>query len=201
KTITLIVSNGFCSDTASAVIALNNQITASFQTNHQICPEDAASFVNTSVGDIVSWSWNFGDGDTSTQKTPPPLHYPKTGQQTTYLVSLVVQNSAGCYDTTATTINVLKTCYIAVPGAFTPNGDGNNDYLYPLNAYKADNLEFKVYNRLGQLVFQTTDWTIRWDGKINGVSQSTGTYVWTLKYTERETGKKVFQKGTTILVR
>ena len=138
------------------------------------------------MGDIISWSWNFGDGDTSSQQTPQPIHYPKTGQQNTYVVSLIVQNNAGCYDTTATTINVLKTCYIAVPSAFTPNGDGNNDYLYPLNAYKADNLEFKVYNRLGQLVFQTTDWTVRWDGKINGVSQATGTYVWTLSYTERE---------------
>lgn len=201
KTIVLVVSNGFCSDTASATILLNNQLTASFTTNRQLCPEDAATFINTSVGDIVAWYWNFGNGDTSMQQTPPSLHYPKTGQLSHYLVSLVVENRAGCYDTTATSIQVLKTCYIAVPNAFTPNGDGNNDYLYPLNAYKADNLEFKVYNRLGQLVFQTTDWTVRWDGKINGNLQGTGTYVWTLQYTDRETGKKVFRKGTTILIR
>jgi gliding motility-associated-like protein len=116
-------------------------------------------------------------------------------------VSLIVLNNAGCYDTVSRKIKVLKTCFIAVPSAFTPNGDGNNDYLYPLNAYKADNLEFKVYNRLGQLVFQTTDWTTRWDGRIGSRLQSAGVYVWTLQYTDRDSGKRIFQKGTTILVR
>ena len=83
----------------------------------------------------------------------------------------------------------------------TPNGDGFNDYLYPLNAYKADNLEYNVYNRFGQLVFHTTDWTHKWDGTISGKPQSTGTYVWTLRYTNHDTGKKVFLKGTSVLIR
>ncbi len=98
-------------------------------------------------------------------------------------------------------LKVLKSCYIAVPNAFTPNGDGLNDFLYPLNAYKADNLEFKVYNRLGQLVFSTTDWTVKWDGTINGQPQDTGIFVWTLQYTNRDTGKHVFMKGSTVLIR
>ncbi|HSC40329.1 MAG TPA: gliding motility-associated C-terminal domain-containing protein, partial [Chitinophagaceae bacterium] len=201
KKITLIVTNGFCSDTASVIVPLNNTLTAAFDVTRIVCPEDGAAFTNNSVGDIVAWGWSFGDGDTSSLQLPPAHHYPKTGIETRYVVSLVVMNKAGCYDTTAIAIKVLKTCYIAVPNAFTPNGDGNNDYLFPLNAYKADHLEFRVYNRLGQLVFRTNDWTIRWDGRINGTPQPTGTYVWTLGYTERDTGKKVFQKGTTILIR
>ena len=98
-------------------------------------------------------------------------------------------------------MKVLKSCYIAVPNAFTPNGDGINDFLYPVNAYKADDLEFSVYNRLGQRVFHTIDWTKKWDGTINGNPQDTGVYVWILKYTNRDTGKGVFQKGSTILIR
>jgi gliding motility-associated-like protein len=92
-------------------------------------------------------------------------------------------------------------CNIAVPGAFTPNGDGNNDYLYPLNAYNATNLEFKVYDRWGRLVFQTTNWLSRWDGTTGGREQPSDTYVWMLRYTEKDTGKLVFQHGTTILMR
>ena len=102
---------------------------------------------------------------------------------------------------TVNNIRVLLTCYIAVPNAFTPNGDGLNDFLYPLNAIKADDLEFKVYNRLGQLVFQTNDWTQKWDGTIKGVPQDAGVYVWTLKYILRDTGKHVFMKGSTVLIR
>jgi hypothetical protein len=51
-----------------------------------------------------------------------------------------VQNSYNCADTAYKIFTVLASCYIAVPTAFTPNGDGLNDYLYPLNAFKADNL-------------------------------------------------------------
>ncbi|MBL7756154.1 MAG: gliding motility-associated C-terminal domain-containing protein, partial [Chitinophagaceae bacterium] len=73
--------------------------------------------------------------------------------------------------------------------------------LYPNDAFKADNLEFSVYNRWGQQVFHTRDWTRKWDGRVNGIMQSSGVYVWYLSYTHRDTGEKVFQKGTTTLIR
>jgi len=201
KQITLSVTNGFCSDTVTKSISLNNDLKAAFETNNILCPEDAASFKNNSVGDIVNYNWDLGNGQRSFILTPLPQNYPKTGIEKIYTVQLIVENKAGCFDTATQSIKVLKTCYIAVPNAFTPNGDGLNDYLYPLNAYKADNLEFNVYNRFGQLVFHTNDWTRKWDGKINGELQSTGTYVWTLKYTNRDTGKKIFMKGTSTLIR
>jgi gliding motility-associated-like protein len=201
KQVLLAVSNGFCSDTVTQTISLNNELKAAFETSDLLCPEDAATFKNNSTGDIINYNWDFGDGSTSILQTPVPKNYPKTGIEKIYPVQLVVKNNAGCFDTATATIKVLKTCYIAVPNAFTPNGDGFNDYLYPLNAYKAGNLEFNVYNRFGQLVFHTTDWTRKWDGKINGNLQSTGTYVWTLRYTNLDTGKKVFLKGTSILIR
>jgi gliding motility-associated-like protein len=88
-----------------------------------------------------------------------------------------------------------------VPSAFTPNGDGRNDYLYPLNAYKAVNLQFRVFNRWGQQVFETKDWTHKWDGSLNGIPQASGVYIWMLNYTDSETGKFYQQKGTTVLIR
>jgi gliding motility-associated-like protein len=95
----------------------------------------------------------------------------------------------------------VNTCYITVPNAFTPNNDGKNDHLYPLNAYKAVNLEFNIFNRYGQLIFHTTDWTRHWDGTVNGLLQATGVYVWTLRYSDRDTGQKIFKRGTTVLIR
>lgn len=98
-------------------------------------------------------------------------------------------------------MRLLSSCLIKVPTAFTPNGDGKNDFLYPLNAVKAMNLEFKVFNRYGQLVFFSRDWTRKWDGTINGLPQSTGVYAWQLSYTHADTGEKVYEKGTTLLLR
>jgi gliding motility-associated-like protein len=90
---------------------------------------------------------------------------------------------------------------IAVPTAFTPNNDGLNDNFKPHNALKADQYEFKVYNRWGQLVFQTRDWRQAWDGRISGVQQGSDVFVWMLSYTHRDTKKQVFQKGTVMLIR
>jgi gliding motility-associated-like protein len=201
KQIILAVSNGVCSDTLSETINLDNTLKAAFETNNLLCPEDTATFINKSVGIITNYNWDFGNGITSTSQIPEPLHYPILSMEKIYHVQLIVENDAHCFDTAVNNIKVVKSCYIAVPTAFTPNGDGLNDYLYPLNAYKAINLDFSVYNRIGQLVFHTTDWTIKWDGRFKGNPQDSGIFVWILKYTNIETGKKIFQKGSTMLIR
>lgn len=202
KTVYLTVSNGVCSDTASATYALDNAISAKFEGPGILCPRDYAQFVNNSTGSTISgWNWSFGDGTTSDQQTPPDHLYPLTGTESIYTVTLVVSNNYGCTDSAAQSIDVLRSCFIAVPGAFTPNGDGVNDYLYPLNAFKAVDLQFRVYNRQGMMVFQTTDWTKRWDGTYGGHPEPAGTYVWMLSYIDGDTGKRIFQKGTSILIR
>jgi gliding motility-associated-like protein len=199
--IRLIVSNGVCSDTVTSDIVLDNGVHAAFEGPNLLCPQDAAVFRNNSTGQTFSWNWNFGDGSGSSFQLPPDHRYPQTGTEHNYNVTLIVQNSAGCADTATGVVDVLRSCYIAVPSAFTPNGDGQNDFLYPLNAYKAVDLDFRVYNRYGQLVYETRDWTRKWDGTLGGRPQPAGTFVWTLQYTDGETGKKVFSKGATILVR
>ncbi len=201
KQITLTVSNGVCSDTLTKTIPLSNELKAAFETNNLLCPEDAASFINKSTGDIINYYWDFGNGNTSMVQTPSSLNYPILNAEKIYPIRLIVENNAGCFDTAVNNLKVLKSCYIAVPNAFTPNGDGLNDYLYPLNAYKADNLEFSVYNRVGNLVFHTNDWLQKWDGKIKGEPQDSGIFVWMLKYTNRDSGKKIFMKGSTVLIR
>jgi gliding motility-associated-like protein len=201
KNIQHIVSNGFCSDTVTQVVNLNNTLQAVFQAPMEVCPKDVINFGNMSIGNIISWNWNFGDGTSSNQQTPPSHLFPDTWAGKTYNVSLIVENNMGCYDTLTKPITKLQSCYIAVPNAFTPNGDGKNDFLYPLNAFMAINLEFRVFNRYGQLVFETKDWSRKWDGTINGALQPAGTYVWTLQYTDGPSGKNFFLKGTSTLIR
>ncbi len=166
KDIHLQVSNGFCSDTTIKLIDLGPELKAEFEASKSICPEDSALFLNKSTGNIISYFWNFQNGNTVEVKDPDPQKYPVLMAEHNYPVGLIVQNDVGCFDTAVNNIKVLKSCYIAVANAFTPNGDGLNDFLYPLNAFKADNLDFKVYNRLGQLVFESHDWTQKWDGTI-----------------------------------
>lgn len=201
KTVQLTVSDGYCTSTVKDTVDLDNGIKARFEAPNIICPTDYAHFLDTSAGKITSWTWEFGDGEVNYDANPPDHLYPVIGMEKVYTILLIVGNGLGCYDTARQQTDVLKSCYIAVPTAFTPNGDGLNDYLYPLNAFKAEGLIFKVYNRNGMMVFQSNDWTKKWDGRVNGDAQPAGTYVWYLEYTDGETNKHVFRKGTTVLIR
>jgi len=202
KTTTLIVSNGVCSDTSKQVIVFDNYMQADFEITSLVCPEDNAIIKNTSDGNnITQYEWTFGNGSTSNLKDPPSQVFSPGLSTYNALVVLKTTNSYGCSDTAMRYVKVVNNCYIAVPSAFTPNGDGLNDFLYPLNAYKALDLSFSVYNRFGQRLFFTRDWTNKWDGKFKGQGADPGAYVWILTYTHADTGQRVEQKGTTILIR
>jgi len=201
KLTTLIVSNGVCSDTATRTIFFDNFIDARFEATTLVCPGDKAFIKNTTIGNIVNWDWDFGNGNTSNLKDPLPQIYDVHTSSYSALVRLIATNNYGCRDTAYQFVKVINNCYIAVPSAFTPNGDGLNDYLYPLNAYKAADLSFSVYNRFGQQIFSTHDWTNKWDGTFKGQGADPGTYVWILTYLNTDTNKRVEQKGTTVLIR
>ena len=201
-TIQLNVYNGFCSDTAFGNFTFTDYtVKAAFTSADTLCPTDTLHFTDMSSGSASSWKWDFGNGTTSFQQVPGPQSYPANQRRTNFLTSLIAGNSIGCTDTTYKYITVLASCYIAVPSAFTPNGDGLNDYLYPLNAFNADNMIFRVFNRYGQIIFESKNWTKKWDGRVNGNPQPSGTYVWTFSYTDHATGQPVFLKGTSVLIR
>lgn len=115
--------------------------------------------------------------------------------------TVVVTNEAGCIDSAAVVVRVFKTePRIFVPTAFTPNGDGNNDIFRPIPVGMSRIEYFQVYNRWGELVFQSTDGRSGWDGRINGSLQGTGTFVWLVKGVDF-TGKIFSAKGTVTLIR
>jgi gliding motility-associated-like protein len=201
KQVQLKVSNGVCTDSTTRTIVLEPKAKAIFGAPTDVCPQDAVQFTDSSTGHITSWAWNLGNGVTSTLQTPPSQQYNITARSQVFTVSLAVKDNMGCTDTAVHRFTAYNTCYIDVPTAFTPNGDGLNDYLYPLSGFKATQLDFRVYNRYGQLVFATQDWTKKWDGRVDGQMQPPGTYVWMLSYTHKDTGQKVFQKGTVVLIR
>jgi len=112
-----------------------------------------------------------------------------------------VTDLQGCLDSASMLVKIFRTNpQIFVPTGFTPNGDGLNDVLKPI-AVGVERIEyFSVYNRWGQLVFSTTINGKGWDGQIGGKPQTTNTYVWMVKAVDY-TGKPVFQKGTSTLIR
>lgn len=201
RNISLVVSNGFCSDTVRRTLDLGERLRANFEVAPFLCPEDSLFVLNKSTGRIATYQWLFGDGETGTGIVPAGKRYKNQGRQTDYTISLIVQNAAGCADTLTRDLTLLMTCRIDVPNAFTPNGDHVNDNFQPLNAFKADEFLFRIYNRAGQLLFETTDWRAKWDGTYKDEPQSAGVYAWTLQYRHRDTGQFFQRKGSVTLIR
>ncbi len=117
----------------------------------------------------------------------------------TYTVRISTEE--GCFAYDSIRVRVFKTNPdIFVPTAFTPNHDGLNDQLIPIPVGISEIDYFRVYNRWGQLVFSAEDIGKGWDGRISGKEQGSDSFVWYVKGTDF-TGKIVFKKGSTTLIR
>ncbi len=115
----------------------------------------------------------------------------------TYIDTLTAFN--GCDSLITTNLSVIKTCEVYFPSAFTPNDDGKNEIFKILNAYNLLDYDLSIYNRWGQKLFETNDFTAGWNGIYNGVSQPIGIYVWISTF--RLAGKWKQMKGTVALIR
>ena len=87
-----------------------------------------------------------------------------------------------------------------MPTAFTPNGDGQNNFCKPLLFGNISRYEFVIYNRWGEMIFRTQDIRAGWDGRYKGVLQHTQTYIWTCTYQEMN-GPIRNEKGHVTLLR
>lgn len=104
---------------------------------------------------------------------------------------------------TTETVEVNKDCYTDIPNAFTPNGDGVNDYFYPRQLLSKGVVGFSmtVFDRWGQKIFETTNTNGRgWDGKFNGKDQPMGVYIYQIKAVLKN-GRIEDYKGNVTLVR
>ena len=114
---------------------------------------------------------------------------------------LFVTDQAGCADSAFVLVKVFKTNpSVFVPTAFTPNNDGLNDVVRPIAVGIQRIKNFSIYNRWGQMVFTTTENGRGWDGRITGRLQNSGVFVWMVSAIDY-TGKPIFSKGTTTLIR
>lgn len=111
-----------------------------------------------------------------------------------------VTTALGCTGQDSITVKVFKTKPdIFVPNAFTP-GRGTNAIFRPIPVGISSLQYFRVYNRLGQLVYSTSNIGNGWDGQLNGVPQASGGYVWMAKGTDYS-GNTIIRNGMMVLIR
>jgi gliding motility-associated-like protein len=176
--VTLVVAGaGGCLDTLTVPDAVLIQPTplAAFTYEGSTSVPNALQFTNSSEGAVSYW-WNFGDGEQSSVASPLHL-YPADGGEVD--ICLIAINQLGCPDTTCIEVLIPGNPAIYTPNAFTPDGDGLNDDFRPvLDGFNDWRYQLLIFDRWGEVVWETRSRTTAWDGSMNGKPCKTDVYVW-----------------------
>lgn len=150
----------------------------------------------TSIANL--YTWTPATGLSNPNIANPVVTAGSVGSDVVYQVT--AYTIAGCKGEGYVRVRVYTGPDIYVPTGFTPNGDGKNDRLTPFPVGVVSIKYFRVFNRWGQLLFSTNKLHEGWDGKLGGVEQSTGVYVWIAEGITKD-NKVITKKGTATLIR
>ena len=170
-----LVDNFGCSGTASVWV---DYIVPPIEVNEEdtVIIGDTA-YLQTHFNPDYTLVWG-NNGDLSCDSCPDPWAF--TLQSTTYEVT--VSDPGGCFDKVSTFhVEVREEDKMSMPTVFTPNGDGLNDEFMPYGWGMKKLIEFKVFNRWGDMVYQSDDISKGWDGTYKGKNQAPDTYIYLIK--------------------
>lgn len=153
------------------------------------------SLVARSFGDLYEWKPTTGFNS-------PYIRIPVLTPTTEQLYTVKITDRAGCVTVDSQLVRIFDEQDVFVAGGFTPNNDGRNDRVYPILVGVASFHYLKIFNRWGNLVFQTdsTDPAKGWDGRYMGKDQPADTYTWILE-ARGNNGRLINKSGSIILIR
>jgi gliding motility-associated-like protein len=204
QTFQVVGSNDFgCSDTASFEVIVHPNPTAEIGANPTLIYADdpTVQFTNNSSG-ASSSIWNFGNLE-EVENNQSEFAYTFPASEGNYLIGLTVTNSFGCSDQDIAAIQVNSDALYYVPNAFTPDGTEFNNIFLPVFTSGFDPFTYRlsIYDRWGEVVFDSQDHTIGWDGNFKGKMSPSGIYTWKIEYKSLTNGYKNSINGHVQLLR
>ncbi len=153
-------------------------------------------FVQFNATGTQTYNWSPPDFLNNPNIANPLGYYTDTG---VYRYIVTGTTADGCPASDDINVTVSDKAYLIVPNAFTPNGDGKNDVLRLLSSgFKKIN-HYRIFNRWGQMVFETNDYYQGWDGRLGSVEQQTSTYFWVVSVVDLNDNVRVFQGDVTLI--
>lgn len=141
----------------------------------------STSFYNSSQN-AVFYQWSFGDGSTSDEVNP--VHTYNVGNQLGYYAELIAISEGGCKDTFDVYIKVFEELIFYIPNTFTPDGDNFNQTFRPIFSSGINPYDFnlQIFNRWGELIFESKNPYIGWDGTYGGKIVQEDVYTYKIVY-------------------
>ncbi|MDG1332208.1 MAG: PKD domain-containing protein [Crocinitomicaceae bacterium] len=158
-------------------------------------------FDNLSSG-AVAYEWNFGDGSGISNEFEPYHEFPSAGPGS-YEIVLTAFSADGCMDERVKYVYVTQDYTIYVPNAFTPDANGVNETFKPvLEGFEEDDYTLYIFNRWGELVFESHDMNVGWDGKYSQLKEKVqdGVFTWKIEAgIKNSSDSKIFVGHVSIL--
>lgn len=194
----LSVTNNGCTNTEfiEGFVCFEPIPDASFsQSEYQITTIPSNVQFWSSTGGGYYYEWDFGDGFGSDEINPN--HYFPDDHAGTYEIQLVVTSMFGCSDTAYSIVEVQEEFIIYVPNTFTPDGNQFNEIFKPVltSGYDPYNYHLIIFNRWGEVLFESYDAEIGWDGTYGGKIVKDGTYIWKIDVNDKANAQKRQFKG------
>lgn len=171
---------------------------ADFDYSPMIISSDAqdVNAINTSTGNIVNYQWVAPNGSPVNGSSVNFTTNFNIQIEGSYPITLIVENQVGCIDSITKYVVVKIEPTIYVPNTFTPDGDAyNNSWLYFLNGYDIEKFTVRIFNRWGEIVWESKDPSVFWDGTYEGNLVQSGTYIWTMNIKDDNTDEVFYYKG------
>ena len=204
-TIRANVSLNGCLDTTiiQKYIHVTNKPVADFSVNPNILSmyDTKVVLTNLSNGEVNFYRWSFGDGSPiSNLKNPIHTYLPEPGN---YVITLTAYVSERCNDVKTQIITIPEDVVYFIPNTFTPNGDEKNNTFQPIfsSGYDPQNYQFLIYNRWGEIIFESHNTEIGWDGTYRNKLSQNDTYTWKLQFKEKMADKEHLKTGHVNLVK
>lgn len=158
-------------------------------------------FTNTSTG-AVNYEWDFGDNSPTVYDVNPSYEF-NNEASAGYLVELIGYSEFGCTDTFSLIVSVREELLYFVPNTFTPDGDEYNQTFKPIfeSGFDVHDYHMSMYNRWGELIFESFNHEVGWDGTYNGSIVQQGTYVWKIEFGLKYTDARKMISGSVNLIR
>ncbi|MGV3609490.1 MAG: gliding motility-associated C-terminal domain-containing protein [Fluviicola sp.] len=151
---------------------------------------------------VVDWTWNAtGSNPNNSNYQNPTFHYPE-GVVGTYTIQLIVETTEGCVDTIERVLSVNSDIIFYAPNAFTPDGDEfNQTWKFYVSGIDEYNFELMIFDRWGELIWETHDPNAAWDGTYNGKVVQAGAYTWIARVKDTYSDAKKTFNGAINLFR
>jgi len=200
-----ITSQAGCQGTITVAdaICLESTPIADFSSDPMVAytSDPSFEFTNESSG-ATSYEWDFGDfSATSTEANPS--HTYVAGEEGFYDVTLVAYNSNGCSDTAVRRIEIREELIFWVPNAFTPDQDQYNEVFQPVFTSGFDIYDYNllIFNRWGEVLFESNNALVGWDGTYGGQTVKDGVYVWKIEFKDKYTDEIYTRTGHVTLIK